>query len=139
MANTKLIPNLSVGDIKFGDDIKNYFDLEFDYYPKGEDYIEDLYVFRKPPVSVYVDERKLVTSINCFKECYWKETNLIGLPIKNFIKLIGASPDSSEKIFLIVNKIGQTQTVYEFESFGLQVWTYRNKIVSIFCTTYNDV
>lgn len=138
MNKTNLIPNRSVGGIKIYGQIDDYLNLEYVFFDKGIDYSEDLYIFKEPAVSVYVDDNHKITSIKCSANCFWKDVNLIGLNISKFIDLFGYQPNETDKVYILVEGKGQNQIVYEFDSLGLQIWTWRKKIVTVFCTKYED-
>lgn len=128
---TVFIPKKSIGKFAIGDRIDKFLEGNYDYYPKNENYSYDLYSFYDPTIDVYTDDKGLVDSVRCSNICTWKGQNLIGMAFSEFIALSELEPDSSEKIYLIVDDKGQNQTVYEFNKLRLQVWTWRNKIVTV--------
>ncbi|SHN31206.1 hypothetical protein [Mucilaginibacter sp. OK098] len=140
MSNIDLIPNVSVGQLKFGESIKKYLKYEHTYFKKdvNDIYMEDNYEFIDPPIIVFVNSSNKISSITCNVGCFWKGENLIGFPINEFIKLSGIEPDRKEKLYVMTayNK-GQRQDVYDFESLGLQIWVWKNKIVTVGCTNYD--
>jgi len=138
MGLTNLIPSVSVGGMRFNDDISKYVDFEHTFYSRGTDFDDDLYVFVSPPLSVYVSDKGKITSICCRKECFYNGVNLIGLGIDNFIMLSNERPDKFEKNYILVEDREQNQTVYDFDSLALQIWTWRKKIVTVFCSNYDE-
>lgn len=136
MNTPNLIPNRSVGDINLGESITNYQLRNYTYYPRGDNYLEDLYTFENPPVDVFVDDQNRITTINCSSQCIWREKDLIRMPIMVFLKLVDTVPDSIENIYLMVNNQGQNQTVYHFDDLRLQIWVWRNRIRLVSCTSY---
>jgi hypothetical protein len=141
MNDTELKPNISVGPIKLGDNIEKYFRYKHIYFKKdvADEYMEDYYEFMQPPLIVFINGSGEVTTINCHVECFWKSKNLIGLSIRDFIKLSKKKPDSHEKVYVLTDhKTGQTQDVYSFEDLGVQIWGWKNKIVTVSCTNYNS-
>ncbi|WP_295712252.1 hypothetical protein [Mucilaginibacter sp.] len=140
MNNTALIPNISVGLFKLGDNINNYNSYKSDYNKKShnDEYMEDYYEFVDPPLIVFVNGNNEITTINCNVECLWEGINLIGFLFDAFLKLASIKPNNHELIYVLKNADkGQNQHVYTFENFGIQVWTWRNKIVTVSCTSYN--
>ncbi|AMR33687.1 hypothetical protein A0256_20755 [Mucilaginibacter sp. PAMC 26640] len=136
MIHALLVPNISVGDFKIGDTIKNYLHKSPTLYLKKDEYIENLYAFKEPPVDVFVDDLNNITNITCSFECIWKGQNLISMDYYEFLKLSKTIPDSFEKIYLLINNRGQNQTVYTFENFGLQIWVWNGNIVTVSATKY---
>ena len=140
MKNTELRLNVSVGKMKLGDDVNKYLSTKHLYFKKDEadEFMEDYYKFYDPPIIVFVDNQNKITTINCKVECHWKGINLIGLPFNDFLQIAAKEPDSQEEIYILIDEShGQTQTVYGFESTGLQVWVWKEKIVTVSCTNYS--
>ena len=140
MRDIEIIPNTSVGHIKIGDSVNRYLNDKYVYFKKdiNDEYMEDYYEFLDPPLIVFVNKSNRITTINCKVRCVWKDKNLIGLSLGEFIELSGKEPDSNEEIYVLLayNK-GQKQSVYSFEELGMQIWTWKNKIVTVSCTNYD--
>ena len=129
--------NESVGVFKFGTPISDYISIyEYNYIVRNEEYEESRDSYEIPffGVCLSVDESNLITDIICNKYCYWEDTNLIGLNIDKLIDLINIKPDKIEKMMVCLNQDDvQNQTVYDFDSLGMIVWTFRKKIRRIIC------
>ena len=128
---TLFIPKKSIGNFAIGDPFNKFLKGKYDYYHKNENYSYDLYVFYEPIIDVYTNDKDLIDSIRCSNTCTWEDKNLIGMGLLEFIALSELKPDSSENVYLMVDGKGQNQTVYEFDELRLQVWTWRQKIVTI--------
>jgi len=66
---------------------------------------------------------------------------LIGLSLDEFVKLAGIEPDGHDRIYIAVGEDEddvQEQDVYDFETLGMQIWAWANKIVTVSCTNYDD-
>ena len=131
-----LVPNTSVGMFMIGDHISNYLD-----YPhvvekhQEKEYSYDSYIFFNPNIILWVEDNKIET-ICCKKECYWEGNNLIKMPFEKFLLTYSLKPNKPDSIYLLVNGKGQNQLVYEFDKFGLQIWVWRKKIVTVLVTNY---
>lgn len=137
MENTELIPNISVGDFFLGHNIDEYLVYEHEYYSKNTDeFADDLYEFYSPPVSIWTNNNHNIIIIGCYKECYLQGRNLLKMPFEEFLSFYKVVPDYSDKIYLLVNGRGQNQMVYDFDQLGLQIWVWRNKIVTVLVSNY---
>ena len=136
-SNLVFTVNKSIGDFKFGTPVSDYISAyEYNYIERTDKYEEsrDFYVIPSIGLDLTVDESNLITDIICNKYCYWEDTNLIGLNIDKLIDLIDIKPDKIEKMTVCLNQDDvQNQTVYDFDSLGIIVWTYRKKIRRIIC------
>lgn len=100
-----------------------------------EEYQYESYDFIDFEVSVWV-ENDHIRTIRCDKFCFFRQQNLIKMKYQDFLSLSGIYPDSSENIYLLVNNRGQNQKVHTFERSGLQIWVWRNKIVTVLISNY---
>lgn len=134
------MPKIGVGIFRLGKNIDFYIQkMSYEYYSKGEEFISDLYTFYNESLEVFVDQNGLIEDINCSHFCYYKGKNLIGYNFDKF--LIEENYQGSlqkEKIYLMVEEKGQTQTVYDLDDLGLQIWVYRKKIVTVIVWNPND-
>ena len=126
-----LIPEKSIGKFVIGDPIDRFLSDDYDFYPKIDEDTSDMYVFYHPTLNVYCDDRRLIISISCSELCVWKGKNLLGMRYLEFVDLVGSQADEFEKIYMIVEGKGQNQMVYDFDAMRLQVWTWRQKIVTV--------
>jgi hypothetical protein len=133
-----LIPFKYVGDFKINSKISNYFNLyEFEIFPKDGEYDSEKYNIYNPSISLFV-ENEIIESICCDEECLYKERNLIGMSIDEFISHTG------EKYYGEIDEAdfeedNIPQYIYEFEDIGLQVWTKNDIVVTVIASTaYED-
>ena len=136
---TELVPNESVGVFKLGNNIKEYLNLNPKYYPKIDEYTDDMYDFCCPELSIWTNDDGVINSISCHKECYWQGNNLIKMLFEEFLSKYKINPDQSENIYLMVNERGQNQMVYDFNDLGLQIWVWRKKIVTVIVSSYKGL
>lgn len=136
MSETILIPKKSVGIFNINDRIKNYTYLHHTKEHHIEKYFSyDSYDFNVKGMVLWVENDE-IESICCSESCYLNDKNLILMPFDKFLSEYNAIPDSSEKIYLLVNGRGQNQIVYEFETLGLQIWVWRGKIRTVIANNY---
>lgn len=136
MGINELIPNKSLGIFILGSSIKKYVHLPHDLAKNKEKYFSyDSYNFYELGVIVWVEKGKVET-VCCKNECYWKGDNLLRMSIDKFQSLYNVISDKSEKIYHLVNGRGQNQMVYDFDQLGLQIWVWRNKIVTVLVSNY---
>ena len=137
----ELISNVSVGTIKFGDQIEDYLHFKYNFHPKiidVEQSSEDLYEFINPSLSVFVNDKNQISSISCHLQCFWNNINLIGSLFNEFLSIANVDPDDEEEIYISTGEnIGQYQKVYDFVNLGLQIWTFKNTIITVGCTNYD--
>jgi hypothetical protein len=141
---TIVYPLMSVSGFKFNDYINNYSHVKHDIILSdyNDEISTDSYVFKSPPINVWVGKDKKIFSICCEIECYYESINIIGMNINKFKKIFNLIEDEKDKIFkpyIEKKKSGyRTETVYEFDKLGLQIWTYRNKIITVICSKYDE-
>ena len=132
-------PFIGIGKVDFGASIKEFIeDFDYDYLSKADGYIGEMYLIDNPKMTFGVDDDGKVIDIICDEECIYKERNLIGMTLEEFIRHTG------EKYYGDVNELDFQdddipQYVYEFEDIGLQVWVkgVDGKIVTVIAST-ND-
>lgn len=140
MKRAILIPNVSFGNILFGDNIKNYSDRQYEYSDTiGKDAYSS-YSFRETPVSAYVDKDGMIESISCKTECIWEGVDLIGLAYKRFNLLCPKPIAHNDRVWVYLNEDQdeQEQDVYEYDELGLQLWVFDGTIVTALATSYQD-
>jgi len=134
----KLIPNKSYGIFAIGNDIEEYLSYPHKEYGKEGKSLYDSYTFFEEYIDVWTDENKIDT-IKCTVECFWKGENLIGMTFDKFLELAGQQPDDEDVLYVPISRDrGQNQKVYDFDSLGLQVWTWRNKIKTVLISKYEE-
>lgn len=131
MDNITLIPNTSVGNFIFGDNIKNYLHLPHSIIHHNEDELPyESYIFYELGITIWVEKYRIDT-ISCIMECIWKGKNLVKMYFDDFLSICKIVPKKTENIYLLVNGRGQNQMVYDFDELGLQIWVWRKKIVTV--------
>lgn len=128
-----LIPNESVGIFILGNVIEDYKQMSYDVvHHEGEGYCYNSCKFDNLGVVLWSDDDKKINNIRCTKYCYWQGKNLIKMPFDEFLSKYGIKPYKSEMIYTLVGENrGQNQMVYDFDNYGLQIWVWRKKIVTV--------
>ena len=136
----RLNPNYSVGEFVFDTDIKKYLgNKEFNINLSEDSTIGTMYQFIEPIVSVSIDERNIIESVTCEYKCYLYSINIINLNIQYVIKeIIKREPNLIESLWIIYKNKEVKEKVYDFDELGLQIWTYRNKVVTVICSNLDD-
>lgn len=139
MENLELQFNRSYGNFMIGDPISKYLSLPHvvEYYSEDPNEYNS-YNFYESKVILWVNDKGKIETIRCEIECYWCSKNLIGLPFDDFLILAGRQPDEEESYYVYIaeNKV-QKQKVYTFDSWSLQVWVWRKRIVTILISNYD--
>lgn len=138
--------NRSVGVFVLGEEITTHLSLPHEYYHCTDDGSEmtnyDFYFFPESGMDVYVDEQNptIIDTIMCRKYCYWQGKNLIGMPYTEFLQFTNFIPIESDGEINYVYSLEHKykQRCYIFETEGLQVWTWRKRIVSVTVSRYID-
>ena len=129
----KLIPNESVGGMKFGRRIKDYlakYDFQITYHIENEIPEWDNYKLVKEGVEVKV-ENGIIEAIAARKQLYYKGKNLIGQSLESLEKIIDMNYDEIDEVFLGEEEV--PHKVYEYYSLGLQVWVKDSIVDCIYC------
>ena len=117
----QLIPRKQFAFVVFNTPIKNYihkFNL-IEYAIEGES-SGGSYVIPKQEIYINVDEEDgMISGIQSFSYCYYKLVNLIGLPLKKLIRIIGQEPDVIEEPFWYSN--GEASYRIKFKDLGLNI------------------
>lgn len=130
-----LIPNISLGKFELRKKITEYNLGKHEFISKdSEEDIWDTYELFDPELSLFTDKENNICSIRCNYKCYFKSRNLIGMKYTDFLELIDEKPNSEDIIYVIRGNRGQNQKVYDFDLLGLQIWVYKNKVMTVFCS-----
>ena len=128
-----LIPNVSFGIFKFGATIESYcrYEYESDRIPDRIDSRRffDRFYFPYFNIRLWSYDGNTIDSVLTDSACILEGKNIIGMPFKLFQEKYGP-PDDSDIIFLPQDD-RQTHHVYDYDSLGLQLWTWRNRIVEV--------
>lgn len=132
----KSIPNISVGKFKFNDLIKNYLDsIEYLFFPCKDVTEWDKYELKYPELIIYT-ENDIIESVVCYEKCFYKNVDLIGLHISDFINLSNSKPDEVEEMYMLHEE--HPQVIYSFDDLGFQIWTRNNVIVTVSCSILSE-
>ena len=131
-------PELSYGKFQIGEDVANYRDL-VEKEPKGEYLDWDSYIAKDfDNVNLWCSCSGLIKAIRFDNHCFYEGHDLIGLYILDFLKMLNKEPRKVEILWTPTKDLnhGQNQHVYDIDlnrtgTKGLQVWTWRKRIVSI--------
>ena len=116
------VPTVSVGRIKFGEPVTEHVESGYLRYREGPLHKpgEGGYVHGddEDPSAYLDDEKRVVDSVNCFTALIYRGQNLIGIPIKEALDILGQLPDISG------DKILEDDDEYtvEFDRLGLILW-----------------
>ncbi|MBQ7576472.1 MAG: hypothetical protein IJT26_08095 [Bacteroidales bacterium] len=126
-----LRPNESFGIFKFGDKISNYLNLKHTI-EDIDGYFED-YIFYELGIRIWLAEdskEKIIESVVSSSFCIINNYNIIGMSYGQFVKLYDFICEGEDTIYLN-ERNRHLHHVYEFPSIGLQLWTWRNRIIEI--------
>ncbi len=126
-----LKPNESFGVFKFGDSISNY--LAYKYRIENIDGYFDEYLFYEMGLCVWLDDEKendLIEYVKSDTYCILNNINIIGMSYSAFTKRFDVVCDGEDIIYL-AEEHRHLHRVYDFSSWGLQLWTWRNRIVEV--------
>lgn len=133
---------LSYGEFQIGENIAKYMDLV--EKETGENIDWDSYIVQdSDKLNLWSSSSGTVYAIKFRTHCFYKGQDLIGMPIFDFLKMLNKEPYKVE-IYWVPTKDdnhGQNQHAYDFflnrsGSKGLEVWTWRKRIVSVL--VYDD-
>ena len=125
------------GEFKIGESIAKYLDL---VEKETGEYIDwDSYIVQdSDTLNLWCSGSGTVYAIRFDVHCYYKGQDLIGMPILDFLKILNKEPYHVEVLWVPTKDDyhGQNQHVYDFDlnrsgSKGVEVWTWRKRIVSI--------
>ena len=89
------------------------------------------YYFYDDEIDIWCDDDGNINTIRCASSCLYQGVELIGLPFQELLSAIHILPSNYEQIYLLVNGRGQNQHVYDFETIGLQIWVWRQKVKTV--------
>ena len=133
-----LNPEFSYGKFRIGEEIANYKDF-VEKEPQG-DYLDwDSYIAKDSDnVNLWCSRTGVVYAIRFDMHCFYEGYDLIGMNILSFLLMLNKEPSKVEILWTPTKdeNHGQNQHVYDIDlnrsgSKGLQVWTWRKRIVSI--------
>lgn len=133
-----LKPDLSYGGIRIGDNVANYKST-VEKEPRGKYLDWDSYIAKGIDcANLWCSDLGIIYAIRLDSHCYFKGHDLIGFPILDFLLLLDKEPRNVEILWTPTkdDNHGQNQHVYDIDlnrsgSKGLQVWTWRKRIVSL--------
>ena len=133
-----LNPELSYGVFRIGEDVANYNEI-VELEPRGKYLDWDSYLAKNlDSVNLWCSCSGIVYAIRFDSHCYYKGQDLIGMRILDFLKMLNKEPRKVEILWTPTKdeNHGQNQHVYDIDlnrtgTRGLQVWTWRKRIVSI--------
>lgn len=139
--NKGIEPNVSYDDFVLGSNIKQHLNRKhvkehFDDTPSLAN--EYVYSFIDEDISVWCDEDGTIESIECWSSCIFHGIELINMKYTDFIELIHEQPDDQDFVYVEVGEKEQREHVYTFYRYGLQIYTYRNRIRSVNVSKYED-
>ena len=130
----KLNPKKSVNGIVFGKKIDDYTDqFSFDISRSKPDDIPkwDTFTENVSGIEVYVED-SIIVSIASRKTLYLDNVDLMSVPFSELRDVLKTEHTESDEIYL--GEEDNPHNVYEFDSFGMQVWEKNNKIDCIICS-----
>lgn len=126
-----LKPFECVGIFKFDTNIELYKNQLFDFECDLDEFGNRLYKKHDESLMISVSNKtNQINHIFCYKSLSFFGKNLIGLSFADFQNVVEAEYIGEPDI-LDFEADGLPQTVYEFESLGLQVWVKDNHVVTI--------
>ncbi len=129
-------PFEGISDFVLESNINNYLnEFNLKYTPIDDSTEWETYSLEDEGISLYVEDNKIV-SIACEEECLYKGRNIIGMNINEFINFYNINP-IGEIDELYINDT-ETQSVYEFDDIGLQVWCSNDKIVTVIASSFDE-
>lgn len=136
----KLIPNYSLGEFVFDTNIQKYLrGKKFEVTINQDPSVGNMYQFFKPNISLFIDNRNVIESVTCHYKCYLFDNNIINMNINYAIKeVFKREPNLIESLWTFYKEKEVKELVYDFDDLGIQVWTYKNKIVTIVCSNLDD-
>ena len=138
---------LSYGGIRIGDNIANYLNV-VEKEPQGKYLDWNSYLAKDiDGANMWCSDSGIIYAIRLDRHCYYKGHDLIGFPILVFLMILEKEPRKVEILWTPTKDAdhGQNQHVYDIDinrsgSKGLQVWTWRKRIVSllVYDNTWHD-
>lgn len=133
------IPLNSIGKFIFDTDVNQYYDeLAVFNYEETDEFNKEYYKSQDGNLIIAV-RKNILESIFCYKELYYKNTNLLGLSLSEFSKLLQTDHVGYVEEYNLGDEV--SQFVYQFDEIGVQVWTKQSKVVTIIASgleSYSD-
>ena len=132
------VPRKSYGPFKLGDRISKYLDMMeenfgYIYYKKSKrpGAFHD-YDIRSLGISLWV-RYGVIRVIRFEKRFMFRGYNLIKMDYSRFIEIFNVVPDDIDYKLPVEQKNGRCkwQDVYDFDCLGLQLWVWRDRIVTV--------
>lgn len=132
------IPCKSYGPFMFHDRISKYLDMmeeNFGYiYYKKSKRPGAFHDYDIPSLGISLLVRNRVISVIRFEKIFmFRGYNLIKMDYSRFIEIFNVVPDDIDYKLPVEQKNGRCkwQDVYDFDSLGLQLWVWRDRIVTV--------
>jgi len=137
--NMQFIPFKSIGDFEIEKSIKVYSEkYKFEYDADVNNTGWDTFSLDDIGISLYVDaSNHNIISINCSTNCLYRERDIIGMTIDEFV-IHAETSYNEEPDCLDFEEDDIPQYVYEFDDIGLQVWVKNGKIKNVIATGYTE-
>lgn len=133
------IPFKSIGKFIFDTNIDEYRDeLTSFNYEEPDEFNKEYYRSQDDNLMIAV-RKNILESIFSYKELYYENTNLIGLSLSEFQKLLQVDDVGHVEEYDLGDEV--PQFVYQFDDIGVQVWTKQDKVVTIIASgkeSYSD-
>lgn len=133
------IPLNFIGKFIFDTDVNQYYDeLAVFNYEETDEFNKEYYKSQDGNLIIAV-RKNILESIFCYKELYYKNTNLLGLSLSEFSKLLQTDHVGYVEEYNLGDEV--SQFVYQFDEIGVQVWTKQSKVVTIIASgleSYSD-
>ena len=127
-----LILNTAYNDFILDSNISNYLYKNHTKRVYNEStFTISSYYFYDDEIDIWCGDDGSINTIRCASSCLYQGVELIGLPFQELLSAIHILPSNYEQIYLLVNGRGQNQHVYDFETIGLQIWVWRQKIKTV--------
>lgn len=135
--NYDWIPLTRLGPFEFRGDIRRLVESCIVIPLKSNDDSTgwDTYGYGKDAETRVHIENDLIVTVACYERCILHGRNLIGLEFDSAKQLIGCGHDEVPDIIEIDD---EPQEVYEFDDAGAQVWVKDGKVITVFCSAYDD-
>ncbi len=131
---TDLILNKSYQEFELNVPISNYFYKKYKELDPDTTHLFKRYQFYSPEVEIWCKNDLVDTIINesiCAYEYQNKTVNLIGLGYDAFLRIFDVISPDSKQIYVDANGRKELRHVYEFDTLGLQIWTWHKSIKTI--------
>jgi len=122
------LPNIGLGDIRFGESINLYISSLGVYLDPDDERLQGWVRYKVPNEDILVDvENNKVVSITSYSKFYCNGINLIGLSIVRLNDLLNTS--NPEVGMGVEYDDGEIQFPVDYDDEGLQVWKLENNLI----------